>query len=77
MATLWMAQLGIQARVIDKRGTRILNGHADGFHSRTMEILSSFGVADAINKKAASFLEWFVWVRRAVVSSFALSASRA
>ena len=66
MAALWMAQLGIQTRIIDKRGTRVFNGHADGFHARTMEILESFGIADVIIKKSASTLEWCAWVRRSL-----------
>lgn len=64
MAALWMAQLGIQTRIIDRRGTRVLNGHADGFHPRTLEIFDSFDIVDVINKKSASALDWCAWVRR-------------
>ena len=61
-AALWMSQLGIQTRVIDKRGTRVLNGHADGIQTRTLEILNSFGLARRFIERSASFLEWCVWV---------------
>ena len=73
MAALWMAQLGIQTRIVDKRGTRVLNGHADGFHARTLEILDSFDIADVINKKSASALEWCVWVCCSLLSILTLS----
>ncbi len=73
MAALWMAQLGIQTRIIDKRGTRVLNGHADGFHARTLEILDSFGIADVINKKSASALEWCAWVCHSLLYTLTLS----
>ena len=64
MAALWMSQLGIRTRLIDKRGTRVFNGHADGLQIRTMEILDSFGVSNAIIQKSASFNEFRSWVRR-------------
>lgn len=70
MAALWMAQLGIQTRIIDKRGNRVLNGHADGFHARTLEILDSFGIADFINKTSASALDWCAWVRCSLFLTF-------
>ncbi|PYH64223.1 putative phenol 2-monooxygenase [Aspergillus vadensis CBS 113365] len=44
----WMAQYGINARIIDKRSTKIFRGHADGLRGRTLELLDSMGIAHRI-----------------------------
>ena len=41
---LWATQYDIKARIIDSKAHRIQTGHADGLHSRTLEILDSFGL---------------------------------
>ncbi|OMP84247.1 Phenol 2-monooxygenase [Diplodia seriata] len=61
MAALWMAKCGIDFRIIDKRATKVFKGQADSLQARTMEILDSFGIADAINKRAAHLLETQFW----------------
>jgi phenol 2-monooxygenase len=38
-----MARCGINTRIIDSRGTKVINGHADGLRERTQEILDSLG----------------------------------
>lgn len=51
MAAAWAARCGINTRIIDKRGTKIFNGQADGMQCRTLEIFDSFGFADRIMKE--------------------------
>ena len=48
MAAMWAAKRGIHARIVDKRGTKVFNGQADGIQCRTLEILDSFGFADRV-----------------------------
>jgi len=52
MAATWAARCGIHARVIDKRGTKIFNGQADGLQCRSLEIFDSFGFADRVWKES-------------------------
>ncbi|KAF2748808.1 phenol 2-monooxygenase [Sporormia fimetaria CBS 119925] len=56
MAT-WMARCGINARIVDKRSTKIFAGQADGLQLRSLEILDSFGFADRALKEANHMLE--------------------
>lgn len=44
MAAYWMARCGINARIIDKRETKIFVGHADGLRPRTLELFDSMGI---------------------------------
>ncbi|KAF2455021.1 phenol hydroxylase [Lineolata rhizophorae] len=46
MLTAWMARLGVKARTVDKRGTKVFAGQADGLQCRSLEIFDSFGFAD-------------------------------
>ncbi|KAI9736998.1 MAG: hypothetical protein M1834_000587 [Cirrosporium novae-zelandiae] len=46
MSALWASRLNIKTRIIDKRGTKIFNGQADGLQCRSLEIFDSFGFAD-------------------------------
>ena len=52
MAATWAARCGIHARVIDKRGTKIFNGQADGLQRRSLEIFDSCGFADRVWKES-------------------------
>lgn len=61
MAATWLARLGINARIIDKRGTRALAGRADGVQSRTVEILDSFKLGDGIRGSAEVLDDMIVW----------------
>lgn len=48
MAATWLSRLGITIRVIDKRATRALAGRGDGLMARTLEIMDSFKLGDAV-----------------------------
>ena len=61
MAATWAARCGIHARIVEKRGTKIFNGQADGLQCRTLEILDSFGFADRVWKEANHMLEICLW----------------
>jgi 2-polyprenyl-6-methoxyphenol hydroxylase-like FAD-dependent oxidoreductase len=57
MMAAWMARCGINARVVDKRGTKIYAGQADGLTIRSLEIFDSFGFADRAWKEANHMIE--------------------
>ena len=61
MAATWAARCGIHARIVDKRGTKIFSGQADGLQSRTLEIFESFGFVDRILKEAHHMQEICFW----------------
>ncbi|CAK7228717.1 hypothetical protein SBRCBS47491_007001 [Sporothrix bragantina] len=61
MMSAWMARCGIKTRIVDKRGTKIFNGQADGLQSRTLEIFDSFGFADRAWKESNHMLEICFW----------------
>ncbi|CAD6565765.1 MAG: hypothetical protein ASARMPRED_007976 [Alectoria sarmentosa] len=61
MAALWAARCGIHARIVDKRGTKIFNGQADGLQCRSLEIFDSFGFADRVWKESNHMLEICLW----------------
>ena len=63
MCATWMAHMGINARIVDKRGTKVFNGQADGLQCRTLEIFESFGFADRVLKEANGMEEFSMWVR--------------
>ncbi|KAM4058736.1 FAD binding domain-containing protein [Hirsutella rhossiliensis] len=61
MMALWMAKLGIKARVVDKRADKVFSGHADGLNVRTMEILDSFGIGERVSKESYHRHEASFW----------------
>ena len=61
MAATWAARCGIHTRIVDKRGTKIFNGQADGLQCRTLEIFDSFGFADRVWKESNHMLEICLW----------------
>ncbi|KAK4625643.1 FAD-dependent monooxygenase hkm7 [Fulvia fulva] len=61
MASMYLSEHGVKHRIIDRRGTRKLNGRADGLMTRTVEIWDSYSIADKISSVAASFGEWSLW----------------
>ena len=61
MAATWAARCGISARVVDKRGTKVFNGQADGLQCRSLEIFDSFGFADRVWKESNHMLEICLW----------------
>jgi 2-polyprenyl-6-methoxyphenol hydroxylase-like FAD-dependent oxidoreductase len=52
-----MARCGINARIVDKRSTKIFSGQADGLQLRSLEIFDSFGFADRAWKEANHMIE--------------------
>ncbi|KAI9712178.1 MAG: hypothetical protein M1828_001739 [Chrysothrix sp. TS-e1954] len=61
MAATWMSRLGINTRIVDRRGTKVFNGQADGLQCRSLEILDSFGFADRVWKESHHLLEFTMW----------------
>ena len=61
MAASWAARCGIHARIVDKKRTKIFNGHADGLQCRSLEIFDSFGFADRVWKESNHMLEICLW----------------
>ncbi|PSN64160.1 putative phenol 2-monooxygenase [Corynespora cassiicola Philippines] len=60
-AALWMARLGVNARVIDAQPTKWFRGKADSLQIRSMEILASFGIVDPILETGAPMFETNYW----------------
>jgi 2-polyprenyl-6-methoxyphenol hydroxylase-like FAD-dependent oxidoreductase len=63
MAAYWMARCGINARIIDKRSTKVFVGHADGLRPRTLELFDSMGFQHRVLHEASSSTEINIWVR--------------
>ncbi|EXJ83569.1 phenol 2-monooxygenase [Capronia coronata CBS 617.96] len=61
MMANWMAHCGVNARIVDKRGTKVFNGQADGLQCRTLEILDSFGIAHRAWIEGNHMLEICLW----------------
>ncbi|MCJ1358089.1 MAG: hypothetical protein MMC33_008087 [Icmadophila ericetorum] len=61
MLATWAARCGIETRIIDKRGTKVFNGQADGLQCRSLEIFDSFGFVDRILKECNRILEVCFW----------------
>ncbi|KAF5977247.1 putative phenol 2-monooxygenase [Fusarium bulbicola] len=61
MMATWLAKCGIKTRIVDKRGTKIFNGQADGLQCRTLEILDSFGFAHRAWIESNHMLEISLW----------------
>jgi phenol 2-monooxygenase (NADPH) len=51
MAAAWMAHRGVNARIVDKRNTKIFCGQADGLNARSQEIFDSLGFGDRVRKE--------------------------
>ncbi|CAG7990173.1 unnamed protein product [Penicillium salamii] len=61
MAAYWMARCGINARIIDKRETKIFVGHADGLRPRTLELFDSMGFQHRVLHEASESTEVNLW----------------
>ncbi|KAI0773242.1 FAD binding domain-containing protein [Trametes elegans] len=48
-----LARAGIEVRIVDQRPGAIKAGQADGIHSRTIEILQSYGLAERLLREGA------------------------
>ncbi|KXT06833.1 hypothetical protein AC578_7212 [Pseudocercospora eumusae] len=56
-----LAKCGIDTRIIDKRGTKIFNGQADGLQCRTLEIFDSLGFGHRAWRESNHMLEIRLW----------------
>ncbi|KAK4209601.1 phenol hydroxylase [Rhypophila decipiens] len=61
MAAAWMAHMGVKARIVDKRNTKIFSGQADGLQCRSLEIFDSLGFGDRAWKEAHHMIEICMW----------------
>ncbi|KAH8423746.1 putative FAD monooxygenase [Aspergillus melleus] len=61
MAAAWMAQMGVNATIVDQKSHQTRCGRADGLESRTLEILDSFGLADKVWAQANHTVEIALW----------------
>lgn len=62
MAACWAAKYDMSTRIIDQKSGRTRTGHADGIHSRTLEILESFGFIDPVLRQGVRDFEMCYWV---------------
>ncbi|KAJ5902637.1 hypothetical protein N7495_003165 [Penicillium taxi] len=61
MAAYWMARYGVNARIIDKRSTKVFTGHADGLRMRTLELFDSMGIQHRVMQEGYSAVEANFW----------------
>jgi phenol 2-monooxygenase (NADPH) len=61
MMANWLSRLSIRTRIVDKRGTKIFNGQADGLQCRTLEIFDSFDFAHRVWRESNHMLEICLW----------------
>ncbi|KAF5254424.1 hypothetical protein FANTH_682 [Fusarium anthophilum] len=59
-ASWWLARCGIDARVVDKKGSKVYKGQADGLMSRTIEILDSMGCGLSQRVDHESYLTYYM-----------------
>ncbi|KAF7714898.1 Phenol 2-monooxygenase (NADPH) [Penicillium ucsense] len=62
MAAYWMARCGVNARIVDKRGTKVFTGQADGLRCRTLEIFDSMGFQHRVLQEGHVAVEANFWV---------------
>lgn len=72
MAAYWMAVCGVRARIIDKRGTKVFTGQADGLRPRTLELFDSMGFQHRVIHEGHVAVEANFWVCK---SNFEISCS--
>jgi phenol 2-monooxygenase len=61
MMATWLAKCGVHARIVDKRGTKIFNGQADGLQCRTLEIFDSLSFGHRAWMESNHMLEICLW----------------
>ncbi|KAK5089028.1 hypothetical protein LTR05_003252 [Lithohypha guttulata] len=61
MMANWMSRCGVKTRIVDKRGTKIFNGQADGLQCRTLEIFDSFSFGHRAWIESNHMLEICLW----------------
>ncbi|KAJ5082408.1 hypothetical protein N7532_011451 [Penicillium argentinense] len=62
MAAYWMAVCGVRARIIDKKGTKVFTGQADGLRPRTLELFDSMGFQHRVIHEGHVAVEANFWV---------------
>lgn len=62
LAACWAAKYDMSTRIVDQKSGRTRTGHADGIHSRTLEILESFGFIDPVLRQGVRDVEMCYWV---------------
>ncbi|KAJ5696317.1 hypothetical protein N7536_006729 [Penicillium majusculum] len=61
MLANWLSRCGVKTRIVDKRGSKVFNGQADGLQCRTLEIFDSFDFAHRAWREANHMLEICLW----------------
>ena len=61
MLANWLSRFDLKVRVVDKRGTKVFNGQADGLQCRTLEILDSFDIGYRPWREANHMIEIGLW----------------
>ncbi|GFF30036.1 phenol 2-monooxygenase [Aspergillus udagawae] len=61
MLANWMSRTGVRTRIVDKRGTKVFSGQADGLQCRTLEILDSFDFGHRAWREANHMIEICLW----------------
>ncbi|KAF1344306.1 FAD binding domain protein [Delphinella strobiligena] len=61
MLANWLSRYDIKTRIVDKRGTKIFNGQADGLQCRTLEIFDSFDFGHRAWRESNHMLEICLW----------------
>ncbi|GAB1201786.1 hypothetical protein APSETT445_000378 [Aspergillus pseudonomiae] len=62
-AAYWMARCGVNARIVDKRATKVFRGHADGLRAGTLELFDSMGFQHRVLHEGVEITEFCVWAR--------------
>ncbi|KAK2812985.1 hypothetical protein FQN50_001006 [Emmonsiellopsis sp. PD_5] len=61
MLANWLSRFNLKTRVVDKRGTKIFTGQADGLQCRTLEILDSFDIGHRVWRDSNHMMEICLW----------------
>ncbi|KAJ6115297.1 hypothetical protein N7486_001075 [Penicillium sp. IBT 16267x] len=61
MLANWLSRFNVKTRIVDKRGSKVFNGQADGLQCRTLEILDSFDFAHRAWRESNHMLEICLW----------------
>lgn len=70
MLALWASKFDMKIRIVDDKSARVRTGHADGMHSRTIEIFQSFGIARDFISRAYHINEICKWVGAVVCNRY-------
>lgn len=60
-AATWLAQYGINSKVLEQRDGPMTRGQADGVQCRTVEIFESFGIGEELLRESYHVLEVAFW----------------